>query len=539
MKSSRIKFKPYQQHQLMALPPTFDEMIEKGHPVRVVNHVIDSINLDQVLKNYKGGGCSSYHPRMLLKVLVFGYLSNIYSSRKLESAVKENIYFMWLTGMEKPDHNTINRFRSDRLKGVIKNVFSQVVLLMVESGHVDMKRVYTDGTKIESAANRYTFVWGKRIKGSRERIAKQLEELWNYTQQIAKEELSDTTPTSFDSTDPDAVRKTIEQIDEALKDKPVDKKIKQKVNYAKKNWPDKLDQYNKDEEILGDRSSYSKTDNDATFMRMKEDHMMNGQLKPGYNTQISTSDQIIINYTIHQNPGDTITLKPHLESFKQEYGFLPSELTADAGYGSEENYEYLEANNVEAFVKYNHFDREQRRNGKESSVSLVENLYYNKEQNCFFCPMGQRMDFKGYKSECSSTGHKKTLSLYMSQNCNGCPVRGACHKSKGDRIIEVNHRLNDLKAKVRERLLSKKGVMHRKKRPVDVEPVFGILKQNKGFRRFLLRGLDKVSTEFGLLALAHNLKKLSNKLDISGFFADFLRCLNLCNKKCLFVVQHN
>jgi transposase len=526
MKSSRIKFKPYHQHQLMAIPPTFDELIPRGHPVRIVNQIIDEINLDPLLKKYKGRGCTSYHPRMLLKVLVYGYLCNIYSSRKLESATMENIHFMWLSGMEQPDHNTINRFRSDRLKGVIKKVFSQVVLLMAESGHVDLQRVYTDGTKIESKANRYTFVWGKRIKSSRERIAKQLEDLWNYTQEIAREELKDTTPTSFDTTDPDEVRRTVQQIDEALKDKPVDKKIKQKVNYAKKNWPDKLDQYNRDEQILGGRGSYSKTDTDATFMRMKEDHMKNGQLKPGYNTQISTNDQIITNYTIHQNPADTKTLKPHMESYKQEYGFLPAELTTDAGYGSEENYEYLEQNHVEAYVKYNHFDREQRQKGKAMPISLVDNLYYNKEQNCYFCPMGQRMEFIGNKNELTDAGYKKIISRYQAQNCNGCPVRGACHKSKGNRIIEVSHRLNELKAMASARLLSEKGILHRKKRPVDVEPVFGILKQNKGFRRFLLKGLDKVSIEFGLLALAHNLKKLAKKTNLGPFLTDLRHFLN-------------
>ncbi len=526
MKSSRIKFKPYYQHQLMAIPPTFDELIPQGHPVRIVNQIIDEINLDPLLKKYKVRGCASYHPRMLLKVLVYGYLCNIYSSRKLEAATMENIHFMWLAGMEQPDHNTINRFRSDRLKGVIKKVFSQVVLLMAESGHVDLQRIYTDGTKIESKANRYTFVWGKRIKNSRERIAKQLEDLWNYTQEIAREELKDTTPTSFDTTDPDEVRRTVQQIDEALKDKPVDKKVRQKVNYAKKNWPEKLDQYNKDEQILEGRGSYSKTDTDATFMRMKEDHMKNGQLKPGYNAQISTNNQIITNYTIHQNPADTKTLKPHLASFKREYGFLPKELTADAGYGSEENYEYLEQNHVEAYVKYNHFDREQRQKGKAMPISHMDNLYYNKEQNCFFCPMGQRMEFIGHKNELTDAGYTRLISRYQAQNCDGCPLRGACHKSKNNRIIEVSHRLNELKAMVRERLLSEKGIMHRKKRPVDVEPVFGMLKQNKGFRRFLLKGLDKVGIEFGLLALAHNLKKLAKTTNCGSFFADLRRFLN-------------
>jgi transposase len=509
MKSSRIKFKPYHQNQMMVFPPTFDEMIEQGHPVRVVNKIIDEINLDPILRKYKGGGCTSYHPRMLLKVLVYGYLSNIYSSRKLEAATKENIHFMWLSGMEQPDHNTINRFRSDRLKGVIKKVFTQVVLMMAHSGHVDLQKVYTDGTKIEANANRYTFVWGKAIKTSKERIAKQLEELWQYTQQIAKEELKDTEPTRYKSLDPEEVRKTVEQIDEALKDSPASLKVKQKVKYAKKNWPEKLKEYQQKEELLGKRNSYSKTDPDATFMRMKEDHMLNGQLKPGYNAQISTNNQIIITYSIHQNPTDTLTLEPHLESYKQELGFMPKELTADAGYGSEENYEFMEKNFMEAYVKYNYFDQEQQNGGQSKGPFHADNLYYNKERNCYYCPMGQVMTFIGTKEDITESGYKRTLSRYQAQNCTNCPLRGKCHKSKGNRIIEVSHRLNELRAKARELLLSEKGKAHRRQRPVDVEPVFGILKQNKGFRRFMLRGIDKVSVEFGLLALAHNLKKMA------------------------------
>jgi transposase len=221
MKRTSNKFRPYNQNQLMVLPPSLDELIDKHHPVRVVNKIIDSLNLENLYRKYQGGGRSSYHPRMLLKVLVYSYLNNIYSSRKMEAALKENIHFMWLSGMEKPDHNTLNRFRSDRLKGIIKKIFSQVVLLMVDSGHVDLQAVYTDGTKIESKANRYTFVWGKRLKSSRERIVKQLEELWNYTQQIASEELKDTSPTEFSQMNPDDIQRTIDQINEALKDKPV------------------------------------------------------------------------------------------------------------------------------------------------------------------------------------------------------------------------------------------------------------------------------------------------------------------------------
>jgi gas vesicle protein len=190
----------------------------------------------------------------------------------MEAALKENIYFMWISGMSQPDHNTLNRFRSERLKGVLKQVFGKVVELLVEQGLVNLKEIYIDGTKIESKANRYTFVWGKAIKRNKEKIQKQLEELWSYTQQLAQEELKDTTPTTFDTIDPEKVTDTINKINEALKDKPVSKKVTQKLKYAKKNWPDNLQKYDQQEKILQGRNSYSKTDPDATFMRMKDDH---------------------------------------------------------------------------------------------------------------------------------------------------------------------------------------------------------------------------------------------------------------------------
>lgn len=178
--------------------------------------------------------------------------------------------------MAQPDHHTINRFRSERLRNILKKVFSQIVLLLVDTGHVSLKEIYTDGTKIESPANRYSFVWGKSIQSSRQRIKQQLKELWSYSQKIAAKEKDDNTPPDFDKIDSRQVKDTIEKIDAALKDKPVSKEVKQKLNYAKEYWPDKLKQYVKQEKILAGRNSYSKTDEGATFMRMKEDYMKNG-----------------------------------------------------------------------------------------------------------------------------------------------------------------------------------------------------------------------------------------------------------------------
>jgi transposase len=276
---TKVIFKAYNQQQAMLLPPSLEELIGANHPVRVVNKVLDQIDIVPLMAKYKAGGTSSYNPRMLLKVLVFAYINNIYSSRKIEEALQQNVCFMWLSGMTTPDHNTINRFRGERLKDVLRNIFTQVVQLLAQEGLLSIKELYTDGTKIEANANRYTFVWGNAIKTNKEKIKKQLDELWQYAQKVAAEEMDDTDPSGFDKIDAEKVEQTINKINEALKGKEVDSKVKQKQNYAKKNWPATLTKYEQQQKIMGeDRSSYSKTDTDATFMRMKEDHMKNGQL---------------------------------------------------------------------------------------------------------------------------------------------------------------------------------------------------------------------------------------------------------------------
>lgn len=504
--NSELIFKDYNVNQILLFPPSLEELIDAHHPVRVVNQVVDCINIEPLLAKYKPGGTSVYHPRMLLKVLIYSYLTNIYSSRKIEAALKENIHFMWLSAMSKPDHNTIARFRSDRLKDVLQGIFTQVVELLIEEGLVNIKNIYTDGTKIESVANKYTFVWGKAIKTSKERISKQLEELWNYTQKVASQELNDDTEVDFQQIDREKVEQTISKIDKALKGKKVAKKVKQKLNYAKKNWPDKLNEYQQKEAILGNRNSYSKTDLDATFMRMKEDHMLNGQLKPAYNWQISTSDQYIVNYSIHANPTDTLTLKPHFDQFKEHYNRLPENICADAGYGSQENYQFIEDNQLGNYVKFNYFHKEQTKKWKNDPFKS-SNLYYNKKQDKVYCPMGQPMDrLNSYKRKTKS-GFEQHITRYQARSCDQCPLRSSCFKAKGNRIIELNHQLREYKQKVRENLLSDQGIVHRKKRPCDVEAVFGNIKGNKNFRRFMLKGNKKVLIETGLLAIAHNLAK--------------------------------
>jgi transposase len=508
MKINVPTFKAYNQQQVLLLPPSLDELIPSGHPVRIVNDVINRINISKLIDAYSFSGSSSYHPQMLLKVMVYGYVSNTYSSRKLEAACKENIHYMWLSAMSYPDHNTINRFRGVRLKDTLRSVFEEVVKLLATEGLLSIEDVYIDGTKIEANANRYTFVWKKAITTNKEKMKKQLTDIWQYAQTVAADEDKLPEPPDFTTIDTEKVKATVDKLNEVLgKNTLADKKVKAKLQYVTKNYPANIKKYEEQEAVLGERNSYSKTDTDATFMRMKEDHMKNGQLKAAYNVQLTSSNQYVVNYSIHPNPTDTTTLSKHIAQHEASYGKMPTIITADAGYGSEENYTLLEDKNITAYVKYGMFDKEQKSKHGNDKPFTADKLFYNKEKNCFICPMGQTMDYIGDVTRKTSTGFIQQVKRYQARNCSTCPLNGACHKSKTNRIIEINQRLQKQKATAHQLLNSEDGLKHRKKRCWDVEPIFGNIKQNHGFKRFMLRGKEKVAVEWGLLAIAQNIRK--------------------------------
>lgn len=325
--------------------------------------------------------------------MVYAYMDNIYSSRKIEKAMRENINFMWLSAKQVADHNTIARFRSQKLKTIFKDIFKQVAPLLAEEGLVTLKEVFTDGTKIESVAGKYTLVWGNAIKTRKEKMAQQLEEMWDYAQSIAEEEDKDSTPPDFKTIDKEKIEKTARKIENIIRTNPkASPKTKAKLRYIEKNFAQNIDKYDQQEELLQGRGSYSKTDPDTTFIRMKDDHIQNGQLKPAYNVQISSELQFVIHYTLHQTTNDLNTLEPYLNTFEKLYEFLPQQLAADAGYGSEENYNLLEEKNIETYVKYNTFDKEQgilkSKRKKINEDFHRDKLYYNQEQDQYICPMG-------------------------------------------------------------------------------------------------------------------------------------------------------
>ncbi|WP_373811986.1 IS1182 family transposase [Porphyromonas loveana] len=501
---AKVVFKSYNPNDSLLLPPCLGDYLPQNHPVRVVSAIIDRLDLSEIESDYKGGGASSYNPKMLLKVIVYAYLNNVYSGRQMEKLLIENIAYMWLSGMQTPDFRTINIFRSKRLANKFDKIFTQIVLLLNEEGLVSLKVQYIDGTKIESVANKYTFVW----KGSTEKNKAKLEANVKAVLESAEQALAmETAEEQQELTSEEMARRADRILEKMDKEGISDKELRKAVNKVKTESAAKQKEYEDKLETLGDRNSYSKTDPDATFMRMKEDAMNNGQTKPGYNVQISTENQFITNYGIFWRPNDQGTMIPYLKSFESRFGMQSEEVCADSGYGSEQNYAHMISEGITPYVKYNMFHVEDHRKYKNNPF-LPRNMYFNAADNYYVCPMGRHLKHIYDTKSKSDLGYVSVISVYRSVSCEGCPLRGMCYKGKAPyREIDVNHQADEYKAYAKGLLTSERGLYHRSSRPVEPEAVFGDIKFNHGFKRFRLKSNVKVNVEFGLVALAHNLRK--------------------------------
>jgi hypothetical protein len=498
---------------------------------------------------------------MLLKVLIYAYTQQIYTSRKIAKALRENIYFMWLSGNSHPDFHTINRFRGEVVKATIGEIFAAVLAILVEGGYVKLENYYVDGTKVEANASKYGFVWAKNTKRYKEQVQAKVAELLETIEQINAAEDAEygenDLPERGGSKPLDAgqLEAKINELNERLRQKAQAEKAeeaeplkgtnevnrgepvetaprqagegKKKGDKRKQRHKSKTEQlakgiqqlaekylprmkkYEEQEAILAGRNSYAKTDHDATFMRMKEDHMKNGQLKAGYNIQTGTEEQFVVGFSVHQRPGDPGCMIPHMEETKQQRGGQqPKNAIADSAYGSEENYAYLEEEGIQAFVKYNTFHQETKPRRKPNPFA-AEQMPYDETQDTFTCPNGQPLRYTATQHHRSDNGFESERRVYQCQDCSQCPLKEKCTKAQGNRQIQVSFRLRAMRARAKDLLLSEQGTALRKQRSTDVETVFGRIKQDWGFRRFLLRGLEKVKTEWGLLCIAHNLAKLA------------------------------
>ena len=506
---NKVVFKPYDAMQL-ALPMEMSIRIPENHLCRVIDAAVEGMALKHLDSMYKGGGTSSYNPRMMLKLLMYAYAQKIWSSRQIAKAARENIHFMWLARGNEPDFRTLNRFRG-QLKEVVSDTFRELVLYLGSKGKLKLENYFLDGTKMEANASKYSFVWRKSVEKNRDKLAEKVKALMDeidHTNEIEDEMYGDDDLIQTVKDDPEAIKDLIDRLNKKLeeKDKKSTKITRKIVKKLDKDMLVRARRYQSQLKDIGDnRRSMSCTDKDATFMRMKEDHMLNGQLKAGYNLQIGTEGRYVVDYGLSQDKNDMNSLKPSLERYRQAYGKYPDRVIADAGYGSEENYEFMENANVEACVKYQSFHQEQKRSYAKDPCRK-ENMSYDMQEDAYICRYGGKFLYKYSSQRKSIRGYVSNIKSYICEQCNQCP-----HRSK-DIVyrsvkLDVNENLERHKTKASNLLRSPEGLKMRGQRCIEPEFVFSVIKHAMGFTRFKLRGLKKVSIEAGLLFMAYNMKR--------------------------------
>ncbi|MEK4285623.1 IS1182 family transposase [Ureibacillus sp. FSL K6-0165] len=497
-------FKYYNMNQLV-LPLDLEVKLQENDIAFHIHHLVESIPHEAFEPFLRNTGCPAYHPRMMLKIILCAYSQSVFSGRKIEALLKDSIRMMWLAQGYEPSYRTINRFRvQPEVKELIRQCFVQFRCQLVQEKLIDQEAIFIDGTKIEANANKFTFVWKKSIE---KEIIPEIER--ESEDELLIEELAQMVQKVDD------VITEYDQKIEASSDASERKALRSKRKYPKKAYKQLIDfiirkqKYQKDFEIFGERNSYSKTDSDATFMRMKDDYMKNGQLKAGYNVQIATEGQYALAYGIYSNPTDSRTLIPFLDEIEKHFFNLPKHIVADAGYGSEQNYdEILSKRRREALITYNMYLKEQKKKYKQNKFN-PDNWQYDKESDTYTCPNQQRLVFKYVSVRTDKTGFKREFKIYECEDCSGCPLRSSCTKAKegNNRKLMVNEKWKKQKEYVRAKLSEEKTSSIYRQRKIDVEPVFGFLKANLRFTRFSVRGKSKVENEIGIALMAVNLRK--------------------------------
>lgn len=509
-----------------------EEMIPNNDSVRILSQIMEELNYEKLIKAYSPKGRNPVvSPKVLFKILVYAYMNNIYSSRKIEKACSRDINFMWLLQGEKiPDHNTISRFRSKRISIAGEDLFYQLINKLLSIKEIKLENIFIDGTKIEANANKYTFVWKKATDKSEVKLQEKLK--------ILIKNLNDELNVNYKTdTEPDKI--TVQQIHEVmmiLNKIKIDKNVEfvsgkgkrksklQKFYEQFDEFANRQEKYDYYKSIFNGRNSFSKTDIDATFMHMKEDHMRNAQLKPGYNIQIGVEGEYIVGVDIFNERSDQLTLIPFLKNLESKLPKKYKNIVADAGYESEENYVYLLENEYTSFIKPQNYESKKKKKFK-NNISKRENMDYDEKNDYYTCYNRKVLMPIGEKSRKSKSGYKSKLTIYECEDCNGCKYKDKCTKSKGNRQLQVSKKFIHLRENSLSNIKSTEGILLRMNRSIQVEGAFGILKENYRFRQFLTRGTKNVKCEFLLLSFAFNINKLhnktrKNKLGVSFFIKD-------------------
>lgn len=492
----------------LALPINTECLIPVDDSVRLIDQVLEEIDYRELYLTYSSNGRNPVvTPKTLFKIMVYAYSQHIYSSREIEKACRLNLAFIYLLHGEKvPDHNTIDRFRKHHLTPCIEGLLTQLVKLLADSGEVQFENLFIDGTKIEANANKYTFVW----KGAIEKSEIKLQEKANkyLTESLRIKDI----PEYITSEYLQRILSGLVLVADSQNIEMVHGIGKRKTQIQKdieiiSDFKNRQKKYEEANSTFKGRNSYSKTDKDATFMRMKEDYMRNGQLKPGYNIQVAVESEYIVGVDISSERSDMRTLIPFMDKIRTNYGRNFDNLIADAGYESEENYDYLKRNNITSYIKPSNYEYSKTRKfQKDMEFRLA--MEYDKEKDEYTCKGGRKLKYTENKYKKGFTGYESTIKVYRCESCVDCPYYGKCYKGKYTKSIQVSETFDAYRQESRDNITSEKGIQLRINRSIQAEGVFGITKQDYSFKRFLTRGMNNVRTEYILLAIAFDLNKL-------------------------------
>jgi transposase len=440
----------------------------------------------------------------LLRVVIYGYMQGIYSTRDLARACRQNINFMWLlNGEAAPSHGMLQGFRKHILGESIEGLFYELVRFLGRSGEVAFDNCFIDGTMLEANANRHTAVWRKNLdryeRGQKEKALGIIKAI------------NGQAGTGF-SEDEERIERTAGlagvYMNEALEggEGTIPRRRLKEYRKELKECVKKLGKYGKQREIMGIRNSYAKTDPDATFMRMKDE-----TLKAAYNAQIAVEGEYITGAGIFSNPNDGTNLKPFLERLAAMLGRRYKRITADAGYESEENYAYLEQNKQKGYIKPANYERRKRKKFRED-IGKRENMGYDGIRDEYTCGNGKKLRAVRTERRVSKSGYESEVTIYVCEECEGCPVRERCTASKKNRQMEVSKKALAFRAESEANIKSDEGIVLRVNRSIQVEGAFGVTKEDGRFRRFYTRGKAGVSCELFLVSFGYNVNKLHHKI---------------------------
>ena len=511
--------RPYQ----LKLPLEIGHVIPDDDCVRLLGQFVEELDLSDLYSTYSRVKENQVSPRQMLKIVLYAYHEHNYSSRGIEKACRRDINYMYLLeGRSAPDHATIARFRSIHFGQVADKYLAMTARYLMDLGEISGREIFIDGTKIEANANKYTFVWKKSVTKNQVKLLEKtallvqecvesygLREIWHG--QVKEKHLSKILRKLYKIKDEESI--------EFVHGSGCRKTQLQKHIELLEEYSARLKEYSRELEVLGERNSYSKTDPDATFMRMKEDAMLNGQLKPAYNLQLGVDSGYISWLTLSPKPTDTSTLIPFLTGMETALKHRYPVVVADAGYESEENYSFLEDRGISAMIKPANYEISKTRKYKQD-ISRRENMPYNPDGDYYTCRNGCRLYAHGIHHQKTASGYVRKQTVYRCYECAGCPHRAECLKGKNWKIPEeerfkkltVSRKFERQRKECLDRITSEEGIQLRVNRSIQAEGAFALWKEDGAFRQFLCRGQANVYAESVLMAIAQNLDNLHRRI---------------------------